>query len=169
MQTGKPVATIITASSLRHKQRGFGYLMVLFSMAALGLLLASVGTMWHTASMREKEQQLLFVGQQYRQALMAYYRATPTGQAPYPLTLQELLLDTRAPQTVRHLRKLYPDPMTGSADWGLVRQQGRIVGVYSQSTLAPYQTHFDAPHTAFEGASRYADWVFRIDDALGAM
>jgi len=32
----------------------------------MGVALAALGTMWHTASQREKERDLLFVGDQYR-------------------------------------------------------------------------------------------------------
>jgi hypothetical protein len=51
--------------------------------------------------------------------------------------------------------------MTGKADWGLVRQQGRIVGIYSQSTLAPYKKKgFNAADAKFAGAKSYKDWIF---------
>ena len=161
MQTGKRMHP-------RRSQRGFGYLMAVFATAALGLLLAGLGQVWHTASMREKEQQLLFVGQEYSRALTSYYLATPAGQVPYPATLQELLRDSRLPTLVRHLRKLYPDPITGSNDWGLVRRQGRIVAVHSLSDQPPFKTNFDGAAAAFSGATRYDLWVFGIDDSVSA-
>ncbi|PZO12632.1 MAG: hypothetical protein DCF26_18575 [Burkholderiales bacterium] len=51
------------------RQRGFGYLMVLFAIAAMGITLAGAGEVWRTAALREKEAQLLFVGHQFRLAL----------------------------------------------------------------------------------------------------
>jgi len=35
--------------------------------------------------------------------------------------LEELLEDPRFPNTVRHLRKPFADPMTGQAEWGLAK------------------------------------------------
>ena len=53
--------------------------MVLFAMAAMGITLASAGEVWRTASLREKEAQLLFVGHQFRLALASYRDRSPAG------------------------------------------------------------------------------------------
>ena len=79
----------------------------------------------------------------------------------YPLRLDDLVLDPRGLKPARHLRRLYLDPITGQADWGLVRAGGRIVGVYSLSMAQPLrQDGFDEDDASFKGASRYRDWVF---------
>lgn len=139
-------------------QRGFTYLTALFMVAILAGGLALIGEVWHTSSLREKEAELLFVGNEYRKAIERYYLA---GAARYPRTLDELLKDPRQPGTVRHLRKLYPDPITGK-DWALIKApDGGIWGVHSVSQDAPLKTGgFKLRDAGFENVKRYSDWKF---------
>lgn len=155
-----------TASSEgARRQRGFTYLGVLFAVALAGVALAAVGRMWQTEALREKEKQLLFVGDQYRRAIESYYQSTPGGANQYPQRLEDLLHDRRYPTIKRHLRRLYPDPVTGSTNWGLVLQQQRIVGVHSTAQAAPLKrAGFPERYVAFEKADTYAGWVFRAAD-----
>ncbi len=117
---------------------------------------------------RDRETQLLWVGDQYRQALRSYYSALPPGaKAQYPLRLEDLLEDKRFPATVRHLRRLYPDPFTGKADWALEQDGIRIIGVHSRSTDAPLRHAGFAPENApFAVARSYAEWRFLALDAV---
>jgi type II secretory pathway pseudopilin PulG len=79
----------------------------------------------------------------------------------YPGSLEELLKDERFPGVRRHLRKIFVDPMTGKAEWGLVQVAGRIVGVHSLSTAVPIkQAGFESEDQTFSGAQSYAEWVF---------
>jgi len=138
--------------------RGFTYLTALFMIAILAGGLALAGEMWHTNTIREKEAELLFVGHQYRKAIGRYYLA---GGARYPRSLEELLKDPRQPGTVRHLRKLYPDPITGKDFAPIKAPDGGVWGVYSVSEDAPHKTSgFKLRDAGFEGAKRYADWKF---------
>jgi type II secretory pathway pseudopilin PulG len=142
-------------------QAGFTLLAVLFMVAALGVGLAALGHVWETHARREKEAELLFVGHQYRRAIEAYYLATPGPDRTYPKSLEDLLLDRRFPQVVRHLRRLYPDPITGKGEWGLVKEGQGIKGVHSLSADKPLkQAGFDAADKAFEGKAAYSDWKF---------
>jgi hypothetical protein len=104
---------------------------------------------------------LLFAGQQYRQALASYYGIAIGGKHQYPSTLQELLEDRRSQVTLRHLRRIYIDPMTGQADWVLVTTGERIVGLHSRSLLHPFKRKFEEADAAFNDADSYAQWVFR--------
>ncbi len=144
----------------RARSRGFTYLTVLFIVAILGGGLALVGEMWHTAAQREKEAELLFVGHQYRSAIERYYLSGPQRQ--YPRALEDLLKDVRMPETRRYLRRVYADPMTGKAEWGLVKApDGGILGVYSLSEAAPFKrANFMRRDAAFAGALKYSDWKF---------
>jgi type II secretory pathway pseudopilin PulG len=138
---------------------GFTYLGLLALVAGIGLLLAAAGEVATTAAQREREAQLLWVGHQYRAAIARYW----SQRRAYPQTLQELLgAAPDAPLQVRHLRRLYPDPMTGAVDWVLVPAPGGgIMGVASSSRRAPLKTaHFDDADRDFEGASTYGDWQF---------
>jgi type II secretory pathway pseudopilin PulG len=114
-----------------------------------------------TARQRERETQLLWVGQQFRQALESYYRATPGPAKHLPVTMDELLRDTRFPNPVRHLRRLYVDPLQPEVPWGIVKRGNQIIGVYSQSDTAPLRrSGFGSGLESFEGATQYSAWRF---------
>ena len=146
---------------LRMRQRGFGYLLALFAISALGLMAAGAGRVWYTTAQREREVELLFVGQQYRQALASYYANKVGGVQQYPQRLEDLLNDRRSQVTLRHLRRIYVDPMTGKADWVLVTTGERIVGLHSRSEQISFKRHFEDADAVFDGTERYAQWVFR--------
>ena len=141
------------------KQRGFTYLTILFMLAIMTGGLALAGEVWNTSAMREKEAELLHVGNEYRKAIERYYLS---GPRQYPKSLSDLVKDPRQPGTVRHLRRLYPDPITGKDEWGLVKSaDGGFAGVYSLSEAAPLKTAgFAVRNAAFEGKTKYADWHF---------
>jgi type II secretory pathway pseudopilin PulG len=139
--------------------RGFTYLTVLFIVAVITAGLALVGEVWETAAKREKEAELLFIGNEYRKAITRYYLA---GKNQYPRSLEDLLKDPRQPGTVRYLRRSYLDPLTGKSDWGIVKApDGGIAGVHSLSDQKPLKTgNFRLRDAGFESASTYADWKF---------
>ena len=141
------------------RSRGFTYMTVLFIIAVITAGLALVGEVWETAAKREKERELLFVGNEYRKAITKYYLA---GKNQYPRTLEDLLKDPRQPGTVRYLRRLYPDPVTGKAEWGIVKSpDAGVAGVYSLSEQKPLKNaNFRQRDAGFEAAQTYADWKF---------
>lgn len=145
-----------------RRDRGFTYVGVLVLVAVMGIGLAASGQIWHTAQQRERERELLFIGQQFRLALDRYARHTPGQARRAPLRLEELLQDPRHPGIHRYLRKIYVDPMTGSAQWGLVTGPGgEIYGVHSLSGEEPLKkSNFALADRNFEGAMKYSDWVF---------
>ena len=146
-------------SAPQRAQRGFTYLGLLFAVAVLGITLASIGVVWSTQIRREREAELLWVGDQYRAAI-GRYRASG-GQ--FPLALTDLIEDQRFPVPRRYLRRLYPDPMTGQADWQLIMTPGGtgIIGVASSSQDKPIKrTNFDPADALFEQAQCYCNWKF---------
>lgn len=151
------------------RQRGYALLMALLALALLGL---ASGVAVHSASLdaqREHEDELLFVGAQYRDALRRYQAASDGAENPFPQRLEELLDDRRGPTPRRHLRRLYRDPTTGRLDWTLATHQGRIVGIASSSARPPLKrVGFDAADAAFARARTYADWVFSATDGAAA-
>ena len=140
------------------RQTGFTYLGLLFAIAILGITLATVGVVWSTEIRRDKEAELLWVGNQYRAAIGQYYA---TG-GQYPAQLADLLEDTRFPQTRRYLRKLFADPMTGKVDWQLIDLMGTgIMGVASSSQGKPIKVAgFAGRDASFKDAVCYCDWKF---------
>lgn len=147
--------------SYPFRAQGFTYIGLLMMIAISGIGLAAIGEAWHTAAQREKEQELLFIGEQFRQAIARYHQETPSPIKEYPPTLASLLTDKRGPTPVHYLRRMYIDPMTASQDWGLVKEQERIVGVYSRSKIVPFkQDNFNQSLEGFSGAKSYQDWRF---------
>ncbi len=153
-----------TNRCLRHTraESGFTYLLLLAIVAAMGIMLATAGEIWHISLQREKEQELLFVGNQFRQAFTLYSRHTPGNARRYPLSLEELLKDARYPGVARYLRKIYADPITGSTQWGLIKgPNGEIFGIHSLSEAEPLKkSGFSLADKKFEGRTKYSDWVF---------
>jgi type II secretory pathway pseudopilin PulG len=141
--------------------RGFTYFTVMILLAIMGAGLAAIGTVWHHAAQREKEAELLFVGGEFRRAIGGYFEGSPGGPQ-YPQSLDDLLLDRRFPVPKHHLRKIYFDPMTGSRDWGLVKDPaGGILGVYSKAKGKPLKTaRFKEEDRAFSTALAYSEWKF---------
>lgn len=148
---------------------GFTYIGLLFALAILGFAVATAGTVWTTAAKREREQQLLWVGGQFRRAIAGYYTNGPPGVREFPRDLADLLEDRRGPVVRRHLRQLYPDPVTGNFDWQIVRlPDASIIGVASNSTQEPLKrVGFTEADSTFENASCYCDWRFVYLPALG--
>ena len=144
------------------KQKGFTYLGMLIIVAVMGMGLAAFGQIYSHAAQRDKEAELLFVGEQFREAIASYYRKSP-GTNVYPKTLQDLVEDKRFPMPQRHLRRIYADPMTGGTEWGLVEAPGGagIMGVHSLSEEKPIKSaHFGTRQQEFETAESYKAWRF---------
>lgn len=143
-------------------QGGFTFIGIIISVAVLGVGLAGLGQVWSVKAKREREQELLFVGDQFRAAIMSYMAATPAGKPRYPRQLDDLLDDRRHPVARRHLRQLYADPFTGQADWETVlAPDGGIAALHSRHDGTPMKVgNFPAYYSAFERATSYRDWIF---------
>jgi hypothetical protein len=67
-----------------------------------------------------------------------YFQRSPGTAKRYPARLGDLLEDRRFLSRQRYLRRIYVDPMTGKAEWGLVQApQGGVMGVYSLAEGKP--------------------------------
>ena len=143
-------------------------LLIVIALSAI-VMMASVDV-WVIERQREREQQLLFVGDQYRQAIQRYFYGAPAGTLRIlPTDLSLLLQDDRYPTAVRHIRRLYPDPMTGNAQWGELRSANGITGIYSLSPARTIkQAGFAAADQSFTGKQFYSEWVFSYMGGGGA-
>jgi type II secretory pathway pseudopilin PulG len=147
-----------------RRENGFVYIALLIGLAIIGIGLSATSEVWTQSRQREKEEELLFVGNQFRQAISRFYQQSPPAARRFPMTLEELVDDARAPdKPAHHLRKIYPDPMSSGTRWGEVRlASGQLVGVYSQSTDAPFKVFgFALRDKDFLDKEHYADWIFR--------
>jgi type II secretory pathway pseudopilin PulG len=84
-------------------------LMVLVTV--MNVLVAAALPAWSGVIQREKEQELIFRGLQYAEAIRVYQKRF--GQ--FPTKLEELV-----EVEPRSIRRLWEDPMTGEARWGLI-------------------------------------------------
>ena len=134
---------------------------VLMLIAIAGIGMAGVGMVWHQNAQREHEKELLFIGEEYRRAIGSYYESSPSAAKQFPQSLDDLLLDKRFPNTKRHIRKLYADPIARNTQWGLIKQQAQITGIYSVSKLAPIKKFgFADQYEIFSTAVEYNEWKF---------
>jgi type II secretory pathway pseudopilin PulG len=147
---------------MRQTEAGFSYIWVLLAVAAIGVGLSAAVEGAAVAVQRDQERMLLAIGDEYRRAIQSYYEvALEGGRHQYPPSLDALLRDDRFPGVRRHLRKIYHDPLTGKAEWGLVRFEDRVVGVYSLSLKAALKRRgFPPEYLRFTDKGWIRDWVF---------
>jgi type II secretory pathway pseudopilin PulG len=145
-----------------RRARGALLLGLLIALAITGLGLLVALDVWAVTRQRQQEEELLFVGEQYRAAIQRYYFAAPKGMPrTLPASLKDLLQDERYSIPVRHLRRTYADPLTGEPRWGAVMQANRIAGVYSLAKGTPLkQGGFARQAENFTGRSSYREWAF---------
>ncbi|MBX3334064.1 MAG: hypothetical protein KF876_08060 [Nitrospira sp.] len=147
--------------SLRRREAGFSYLMVMLAITVMGLTMTVTARQWKVIVQRELEADLLAKGIEIQTALALYSASKKSGRVMpgemYPQTLAEL---TRPPKPF--LRKAYIDPV-GRGEWQLIRAPtGGIMGVRSKSRERPIkQSNFPLVVRHFEGTPTYFAWAFQ--------
>lgn len=150
--------------SSRTSCGGFTYLAALFIIMIMGIMLGMVGQSWTALMKREKEEELLFRGNQILNAIATYYTATkngaglPRGRVHALSDLKDLLKDKGELTTTRYISQIYIDPITGK-DWNVITGPVKIgnvtfpkgvIGVASTSDAEPlrqknFADHFGIP------------------------
>jgi type II secretory pathway pseudopilin PulG len=92
-------------------ERGYTLVILLILVTTLNVLVAASLPAWSAMDQREKEEELIFRGLQYAEAI----RVFQTRFGRLPVRLEELI-----EVEPRSIRKLWEDPLTGKAEWGLV-------------------------------------------------
>ncbi|MCI0372472.1 MAG: type II secretion system GspH family protein, partial [candidate division NC10 bacterium] len=95
--------------------RDSGYILlgITILLVILGIFLVAAVPLWQKAVQREREQELIFRGYQYMQAIERYQRKYPGA---YPPTIEVLVEQ-------KFLRKAYKDPFGGKdVEWNVLRQ-----------------------------------------------
>lgn len=154
--------TVVFMRTGNKQQAGFILIGLLVLIMIAGFVLAAAGVKWSEARKREREQELLKVGDTIRKAIGSYYNQTPGVIKQYPPNLEALLKDDRFPVPRRYLRKIYADPITQVPDWGILQApSGGVLGVYSKSPLRPLKTKkFRSVYRHFENQQAYEGWFF---------
>ncbi|HEK85945.1 MAG TPA: type II secretion system protein [Candidatus Aminicenantes bacterium] len=91
-------------------RRGYILILLLISVFCLALSLVVAVPVLETQIKRQKEEELIFRGKQYVEAIRLYQQKKPGS---FPSSLEELKKE-------KCLRKLYPDPMSPSGHWNLL-------------------------------------------------
>ena len=141
---------------------GFTYLAALFMVMIMGIMLGAIGQSWSVLMKREREEELFFRGSQIKDAITRWSKPRPGQHVFTPLgDLKDLLKDPRSLTTIRYLRRIYTDPVTGK-DWGVIRDPVKgIIGVASTSDDKPLkQAGFPEEYKTFEGRTKYSEWQF---------
>ena len=146
----------------RRSQRGFIYMALVVFFGIFAIFAASAMITGGMLQRNNAEEELLFIGTEFRNAIKSYYEASP-DKPQYPPGLVDLVSDPRFPAgTRRHLRQIYPDPLTGRPAWGTVAAPGGgIMGVYSLSPAKAVKLFgFPPEFKNLEGKGRISEWVF---------
>lgn len=103
---------------MNRKQKGYTLLILLFAVSIVSIGLIVAVPVWQTQIRREKEEELIFRGNQYVEAIRLYQLKKPGS---YPKTLDELVEE-------KCIRRLYKDPMTSHGEWNIILpyQRGAI-------------------------------------------
>lgn len=154
-----PRGSLFTPS---RRQQGFTFVAVLAAMFLLALSAQGVMTVVSQQAQSEREAELLRIGQAYARAIAMYYESSPGSIKRWPASLEDLTDDKRFVGNRRHLRQVYPDPLTRNRDWGIVwSEDGGIAGVFSKSDSQPLRTAaIELDTVTLTAAARYSDWVF---------
>lgn len=147
-----------------RRQSGFTYLGLIIFVAIIGLVGAATLKIGSLLQRAAAEEELLEIGAAFSAALDSYAAATPRGASPYPPSLAELLKDPRSPAVRRHLRKVYVDPLTGKAEWGIVYLGGGetgVVAIHSLSNAKPLKiANFDSRFKGLDNKEMVSEWRF---------
>lgn len=125
LRSSRPAAKRLRASS----DRGIAFLIL---MMVLTLLLISLTVSLpdiYTQGQRDREEELLFRGDQYARAILLYHRQFNK----YPQTVEDLLKKTNG---YRFLRHPFRDPMTRSGKWRFIHANAAGV-IFDSKTLTP--------------------------------
>lgn len=93
-----------------RRQNGYTLLILLFAVSIVSIGLIVAVPVWQTQIQREKEEELIFRGNQYVEAVRLYQQKKP---GVFPSTLEELVEE-------KCLRRLYKDPMTSHGEWNVI-------------------------------------------------
>jgi len=95
-----------------ERPSGYVFIMLLFLLSVLAVGLMVAYPVWRTQIQREKEDELIFRGKQYVEAIRLYQLKNPGRR---PKSLKELYEG-------KFLRRLFPDPMVPTGSWNIILQ-----------------------------------------------
>jgi type II secretory pathway pseudopilin PulG len=100
------------------KTEGYTILILMFMVFVMSIGLMVAVPVWQTQIQREKEEELIFRGKQYVEAIRLFQRKKPGA---FPRDFEELIEE-------KCLRKLFEDPMSPDGKWNLILLSQRAPG-----------------------------------------
>jgi len=98
----------------RHPESGYTLLIALLLVATILLITAAAAPNMFTEGRRERDEEMIWRGQQYTRAIGLYYKK----YGHYPHTVDDLV---KSDSQIRFLRQAYKDPMnTVDGSWRLI-------------------------------------------------
>ncbi len=106
----------------RDRQAGYAVIVVVLLLALVAIALTAAVPRVLTQGRREREEELIFRGEQYRRAIGLFNRKF----GRLPLSLDELLYTSQ----LSFLRRAWPDPMSSKGEWRVIRvgPSGELIG-----------------------------------------
>jgi hypothetical protein len=147
-------------------ESGYGLLFVIFLVATLLLFAAAANPNVVTQARRQKEEEMVWRGNQYVRAVSLFYRKN----GRYPQNLEELAKPNAA--NVHFLRKAYAEPMnTADGSWRLiyVSPTGQLIGSVHFRTLQEMAVAYAFSGQLGGGASAMAAQLFGQPTGTGVV
>lgn len=99
----------------RRGEQGYSLVVLVIAVTVLNILVAAMLPLWSTAIQREKEEELIFRGFQYAEAIRVY-----RIRFQHPPNRLEELIEVKP----RCIRQLWKDPMTEDGKWAIIFENG---------------------------------------------
>jgi type II secretory pathway pseudopilin PulG len=152
---------------------GFTLIAALAAVVIIGIMAGTAAQSWTTFMKREREEELIFRGTQYMNAIKKWYNPnlkTPKNQPSMTLQptnvrplkrLDDLLSDPNSPNPTPLIRKLYKDPMTNKDFVAILDANQAIIGVRSPSEDEPIKKgNFSDELQGLNDKKSYREWEF---------
>ncbi len=107
---------------MMNKADGYTILILMFLVFVMSIGLMIAVPVWQTQIQREKEEELIFRGKQYVEAIRLFQRKKPGA---FPREFKELMEE-------KCLRKLFKDPMSPNGKWNLILLSQRLASKRSR-------------------------------------
>lgn len=105
----------LTTTRRRRGEEGGLLIVLMVGVTVIFIGLSVAVQAWSVTWRRDSEEELIFRGEQYVIAILAY-RKEHNGQFPTDLEI----LAKEGPRRVRYIRKLFRDPINPTGQWGLL-------------------------------------------------
>ncbi|MEN8154513.1 MAG: hypothetical protein ABFR75_10865 [Acidobacteriota bacterium] len=151
---------------MNFNKRGYTLIAAIIAINIFAIFSLMAASMWERVLGRDLEEELLFRGEQYVNAIENFRKKNPNL---YPRSLEEL-------DENKFLRELYKDPVSDSGEWNLVlkSKNARIKSLMVVPTdlLAKYirnanligvsSSSINESYRIYRGKTRYDEWAFYI-------